>query len=144
MIAKRYAAMDPALIEPQFVAVNRAHAEDEVRHVQLDWHLLEQFYESRSSWVRRLNANLLEAVLVGLLLKPKRTNLRLVDLLVEEFPELRTLRPRLRQAVRGLVDNPEYRQMMYSPDATPISRALFELLPEFASLQHRLFVEREK
>jgi hypothetical protein len=33
--------------------------------------------------------------------------------------------------------------MMYSAEATPISRALFDLLPEFASLRRRLFDERE-
>lgn len=144
MMSKRYAAMEAKLIEPQFLATYRAHAEDEVRHVQLDWHLLEQLYRGQAEWRRRLNARLLEAVLVGLLLKPKRTNIRLVELLIAEFPELRPLRPQLIQAVYSLIDNPGYRQMMYSPEATPISRALFELLPEFASLRRRLFAEEEK
>jgi len=143
MIAKRYAAMAPELIEPQFLATYRAHAEDEVRHVQLDWHLLEQFYLRQPAWQRRLNARLLEALMVGLLLKPRRTNVRLVDLLIAEFPELRPMRPRLIQAVYNLGDDPGYRQMMYSAEATPISRALFDLLPEFAGLRRRLFVEDE-
>lgn len=144
MISKRYAALDATLLEPQFLATYRAHAEDEVRHVQLDWHLLEQYYESCPAWLRRLNAKLLEFLLVRLLLKPKRTNLRIVDLLIEEFPALQPLRPRLRQAVHSLMDNPGYRQMMYSHEATPISRALFDVLPEFARLRDRLFAEREK
>jgi hypothetical protein len=46
--------------------------------------------------------------------------------------------------VHGLSENPGYRQMMYSAEATPISRALFDLLPEFASLRRRLFAERER
>jgi hypothetical protein len=144
MMSKRYAALDAELIEPQFLATYRAHAEDEVRHVQLDWHLLEQFYQGQAKWRRRLNAWLLEAALVGLLLKPKRTNVRLVELLIAEFPELRPLRQQLIQAVHSLIDNPGYRQMMYSPEATPISRALFDLLPEFASLRRRLFAEEGK
>lgn len=144
MMSKRYTALAAELIEPQFLATYRAHAEDEVRHVQLDWHLLERFYQGQAKWRRRLNAWLLETVMVGLLLKPKRTNVRLVELLVTEFPELRPLRPQLIQAVYSLIENPGYRQMMYSPEATPISRALFDLLPEFASLRRRLFAEEGK
>jgi hypothetical protein len=142
LISKRYAAIDPELIDPQFLATYRAHVEDEVRHVQLDWHLLEQFYQGRPAWLRRLNARLLEAFLVGLFLKPRRANVRLVNLLVAEFPDLRPMRPQLIQAVYGLVDNLGYRQMMYSLEATPISGALFDRLPEFAGLRRRLFGER--
>src|SRR5262245_8339049 len=143
MMSRRYAAMDPDSVDAQFLAVYLAHAEDEVRHVQLDWHLLDRFYQSQPAWLRRLNARLLEALMVGLFLKPRRANVRLVDLLVAEFPDLRPMRPRFVQAARGLVDNPDYRQMMYSAEATPISRALFESLPEFAGLRRRLFDERE-
>jgi hypothetical protein len=141
MISRRYAAMDPDTIDPQFLATYRAHAEDEVRHVQIDWHLLEQLYVSRPAWLRRLNARFLEAFVVHLFLKPRRANVRLVDLLVEDFPALRRLRPRLVRAVRGLDDNPGYRRMMYSPEATPIGCALFDRLPELAGLRRRLFTE---
>jgi hypothetical protein len=82
--------------------------------------------------------------MIGLLLKPRRVNVRLVELLVAEFPELQPLRPRLVQAVYDLDVNPGYRQMMYSAEATPISRALFSQLQEFASLHRRLFVDGEK
>jgi hypothetical protein len=141
LISKRYAAMDPEVIDPQFSAIHRAHAEDEVRHVQIDWHLLERFYQDRPAWARRLNARLLEAFVAGLFLKPRRANVRLVDLLIAEFPDLQPLRPRLVQAVHDLADNPGYLRMMYSPESTPISRALFDRLPELAGLRRRLFTE---
>jgi hypothetical protein len=144
MMSKRYAAAGPELIDPQFLEAYRAHAEDEVRHVQIDWHLLEQFYQSRPDWVRRLNARLFEALVVGVFLKPRRANVKLVDLLVAEFPVLRPKRPRLVHAAYGLVDNAGYRQMMYSPEATPISHALFERLPEFAGVRRRLFAGRDR
>lgn len=142
-MSRRYAAMNPDLVDPQFLATYRAHAEDEVRHVQLDWHLLEQFYRDRPAWLRNLNARLLETLVIRLFLKPARTNVRLIDLLIAEFPELQPMRPRLVQAAHDLVDNPGYRQMMYSAEATPISRALFDQFPELASLRRRLFVEGE-
>ena len=139
MISRRYAAMDQELLEPQFAAAYRAHLEDEIRHVQLDWHLLERFYLSRPTWLRRLNARLLELFVVSLFLKPRRANVRLVELLTEEFPDLRPKRAELIRAVHELADNPGYRRMMYSPEATPIAGALFERLPEFAPLRKRLF-----
>ena len=134
-------ALPDALIDAQFLAAYRAHAEDEIRHVQLDWHLLETFYQARPAWVRRVNAGLLEKLLTGLLLAPKRSNVRVIELLIAEFPDLQTMRPRLLQALAGLSDNAGYRQMMYSTEAVPISRALFERLPEFARLHRRLFAE---
>lgn len=141
MISRRYAAMDQERLDPQFAETYRAHAEDEVRHVQLDWHLLERFYESRPRWVRRANAKLLEWFVVGLFLKPRRANVRLVDLLIEDFPELAARRSELLAAVRNLANNPGYRRLMYSGDSTPIGRALFERLPEFARLRHVLYAE---
>ena len=87
-ISKQMAAT--ADIDPAFAAVYRAHLEDEVRHVQTDWHLLERFWLSRPAWVRRANANLLEAFVVGLFLRPRRANVRLVGVLVSEFPRAST------------------------------------------------------
>ena len=65
MISHRYAQMEPALLDPQFAATYRAHAEDEARHVQLDWHLLDGFYQCRPYWLRRVNAKLLHGFVVG-------------------------------------------------------------------------------
>ncbi len=139
MMSKRYAALDPALVDANFLAVYRAHAEDEVRHVHLDWHLLERFYLQLPRWWQRLNVRLLEALLEALLFKPKRVNVRLVELLIDEFPDLQARRAELLRAVVELADQPGYRQMMYSLEAAPITGALFVALPEFARLRRRLF-----
>jgi para-aminobenzoate N-oxygenase AurF len=138
-MSKAYAAASPDTIDEQFLEVYLAHAEDEVRHVQIDWHLLEQFFDNRPKWLRKLNAWLLEAVLVAVLFKPKRANVRLIDLLVAEFPELQSIKSQLVEAVHNLVHNSGYRKMMYSPEATPISCALLDGRPELARLR-RLFV----
>ncbi|HEU4386997.1 MAG TPA: diiron oxygenase [Blastocatellia bacterium] len=141
LMSKRYAAAEPGTIEPQFLEAYLAHAEDEVRHVQIDWHLLERFYQRRPAWQRKWNARLLEGLLAGLFLKPRRANIRLVDLLIAEFPDLRPMRRRLVQAAYELAGNVGYRHMMYSPEATPISYMLFAASAEFARLQRRLFVD---
>ena len=146
MIGRRYAAAEVAAeasgrsrLEPHFVAAYRAHQEDEVRHVQLDWHLLERFYQSRPPRVRALNGRLLEAFVIGLFLKPRRANARLVELLIDDFPDLRPRRRELLAAVRNLIHNPGYRAMMYSDDSTPIAKALLERTPELARLRRRMF-----
>jgi len=144
MISRRYAAMETDRLEPHFAAAYRAHLEDEVRHVQLDWHLLERFYHSRPAWVRRMNARLLEIFLVGLFLKPRRANVRLIELLIEDFPELEPKQDGLVTAVRRLHEKAGYREMMYSPQATPIAYALFAQLPECARLRRRLYGTAEE
>lgn len=141
MISRRYAQMDPATLDAQFAQTYRAHAEDEARHVQLDWHLLDRFYQGRPFWLRRVNATMLHGFIVGFFLKPRRANIRLIQLLIEEFPELQSMRHSLIRAVGDLATNAGYRRMMYSPDSTPIAWALFDRLPEFASLRRRLSME---
>lgn len=109
--------------------------------MNLDRHLLERFYQSRPRWLRRANAKLLEWFVVGLFLKPRRVNVRLINLLIADHPDLLPRRAELVAAVRALADSAGYREMMYSADATPIGRALFERLPEFAGLRRAVFGE---
>ena len=141
MISRRYGALEPGVLDEQFGETYRAHAEDELRHVQLDWHLLERFYVSRPRWLRRLNAKLLEWFIRGLFLKPRRANVRLIDLLITEYPELSPRRTELVSAVRALEHNAGYRQLMYSSESTPIGSGLFGRLPEFARLGRMLYAE---
>ena len=144
MLSRRYAKLPADMVEPHYAAAYKAHLEDEVRHVQIDWHLLERFYLSRPHWLRRLNANLLEWFIRGLLLKPRRANVRLMDLQITEHPELSPRRTELLSAVRALEHNIGYRQLMYSTESTPIGSALFGRLPEFARLRRMLYAEVPK
>lgn len=139
MISRRYAEMDAEAVEPTFAAAYAAHLEDEVRHVQIDWHLLEQFYQSKPRWLRRINGRLLEWFIAGLFLKPRRANVRLVDLLIDEFPELRAKRPMLVRAVRELLHSAGYRRMMYSPESTPIAMSLLQQCPELRRLHRTIY-----
>ena len=105
LMSKRYAAAPAGTIDPLFMEVYRSHAEDEARHVQIDWHLLDEFYAKRPRWVQSVNARLLESVMTSILIKPRRSNVRIIELLVLEYPELRPLRERLIREVHGLADN---------------------------------------
>ena len=136
MISRRVA--EQADVCPRWAAVYQAHLIDEVRHVQADWHLLERFWHGRPRSLRRANALLLRATVVGLFLKPRRANVRLVELLIDDCPELRPRRDELADAARGLGDCIGYRRMMYSDEATPITRKLFHELPELRPLWRRI------
>lgn len=133
-VSRRCAQVPRDRLEPQWARVYRAHLEDEVRHVQLDWHMLERFYAERSWPVRRLNAALLRFVIGHFLVAPVRTGPRVVALLVEEFPELRPVRGRMIRELRDLGRNGAYLAMMYSRSSTPLTFALFDRFPELAGM----------
>jgi hypothetical protein len=137
-ISRRYAHMDKERVEPHYAAVYRAHGHDEVRHVQIDWHLLERFYEGRGETLRELNAALLRAFVFGFFLTPHRSTVRVMDLLVEEFPELTRLRPEMVRELKGLRHDDEYRHMMYSQEVQPLTYALFDYFPEFEAMRRAM------
>ena len=137
-ISRRYAHMDKERVEPHYAAVYRAHLHDEVRHVQIDWHLLERFYEGRGETLRELNAALLRVFVFGFFLTPHRATVRVMDLLVEEFPELAPLRPQMVRELKGLRHNDEYRHMMYSQEVNPLAYALFDYFPEFEAMRRAM------
>lgn len=126
------------VIEPHFLAVHRAHLQDEVRHVQLDWHMLDHLYAGRGRWLRRANARLFCFLLTRFFLSPAHAGRRAVEILIAERPELSPLAPRLLGALAALERDPEYHRMMYSREVTPIAFALFDRFAEFRPLGERL------
>lgn len=130
LVSRRCGAMGERL-EPQWAATWRAHLDDEVRHVQIDLHLLERFHAPRPAWRRRAAAAVVRFVLSRLLLAPRRSAERVLAQLVAEFPELRPAAPELRAELRALGSSSAYRAMMYSRRTTPLTFAAFDRHPEF-------------
>ncbi len=122
-------------LEPRWAAVYRLHLRDEIRHVHLDWHLLDHFYRDRSRPVRRLTAGLLRRITATFFLAPRRMAVRVVDLLIEEHPELAPLRPRCLRELAALGNDPAYRRMMYAREELPVSAHLLDRFPELASFR---------
>jgi rubrerythrin len=133
-VSRRCGLVAKERIEPTWAAVYRAHLEDEVRHVQMDWHLLDRFYDGRSAAVRRVNAVLLRVMFANFFLRPTRSGPRVVSLLVREFPQLAARKPRMVGELRRLPSRPEYVAMMYSRAATPVTFALFDRFPELRAM----------
>jgi hypothetical protein len=137
-ISRRCMRMPVRRIEPRYAAAFAAHIQDEVRHVQVDRHLIERFYGERSLAVRRITARLFRAITGSLLLTPVSSTARVVELLAAEYPELAPLRSRIARELRGLEGNDEYHEMMYSRRSTPVTFSLFDRFEEFHQMQHVL------
>ncbi len=129
-ISRRSAAVASQL-EPTWAAAYRAHALDEVRHVQIDLHLLDRFHSPRGSRERSANAAVVRFVLGHLLLAPGRSAERVLAQLVSEFPDARGTEAEMRAELRALGACPAYQALKYSREATPFTFAAFDRHPEF-------------
>lgn len=121
-------------LDPLYRQVYRAHLRDEVLHVEIDRHLLEHLYQRRGVLLRRSNAALLGWVLRAFFVRPVGTAVRILDLLIGEFPELAPRRRRMAAALAALGHDAAYQEMMFSRRVTPIAFDLFDRCPEL----HRL------
>lgn len=137
-LSRRCMKMETEQIEPHYLWVYREHLKDEMRHVQIDWHLIDLYYSNKSSTLRRCNARLLQTAIGRFLLPPTRSAVRVVQRLAEEFPELNELLPEMKRQLRSLAENAAYQQMMYSRETTPITFGLFDRFPEMHRMQTTL------
>lgn len=141
-ISRRCMRVPADRIEPRYAAAYAAHIQDEVRHVQIDCHLIERFHGRRSVVMRRMTARLFRTIVRWLLVTPVRSSARVVERLTFEYPDLRPLLPRILRELRGLDGNDEYHQMMYSRRTTPITFSLFDRFEEFHQMRHVLHAYR--
>lgn len=129
-ISRRCAKLPPDEIEPRYAAVYSAHMQEEVRHVQIDWHLLVRLMKNVPPWSCRLNGWLFRQAIKSFFYRPTRAAVRVIDQLIKECPELRTLRRPMVRQLKALRHNQAYRHMMLSPQSTPITFALMKRYPE--------------
>jgi hypothetical protein len=125
--------------EPNFVAVHRAHLQDEVGHVGWDEELLDELWERCRPVIRRMNAELFRWMLGEFFNTPKRGGLRVVTQLAQEFPALAPRGAELCRAVLDLGRSPTYHQSLYSRAIVPRTFARFDRFPEFSSLSRTLY-----
>ena len=137
-ISRRCLRMPAGALEPRYAAVYGEHLRDEVRHVQVDCHLIERFYAAQSLTARRMTAMVFRWVLANLFLRPARSSVRVIEVLASEYHELRPLVPRMVRELRALVADEAYNQMMYSRQTTPLTFELFDAFPEFHSMSRVL------
>jgi hypothetical protein len=130
--------MPVGALEPRYAAVYGEHLRDEVRHVQVDCHLIERFHSAQSLAARRMTAAAFRWITSNLFLRPARSSVRVLEVLTSEYRELRPLLPRMVRELRALVTDDAYNQMMYSRQTTPLTFAMFDAFPEFHSMSRVL------
>jgi len=129
-----YLRQAPAL-EPAFVEVHRRHLADEAKHVRWDEELLDELWTRAHPFRRAWNARLFAWMLEELFGAPKRAQLRVVEELARELPELRGRLPEMRRQMLALARDPAYRKTLYSREIVPRTFARFDECPEFRALQ---------
>lgn len=130
-------------IEPVFRDLHRKHLADEIDHVRWDLKLVERVWLPLPTWKRRLQARLFGAMMGEFFTAPKRSAKRVLQALLDEFPELQPLAPQLQGELRELATSRAYHASHYSRESTPRCFALFDELPEFRDIgRHLLAYER--
>lgn len=143
-ISRRCVRMPKEQIEPRYSAIYRAHLADEMRHVQIDWHLIDRYFADRSKALRHFNARLFRIAIEQYFLPPTRSAVRVVARLVAEYPELSPLLPTIRRQLIGVGHDAAYHEMMYSRESTPITFALFDRFEEFHNMRRVLHSYRPR
>lgn len=125
-------------LEPHFVRTHRAHLADETGHVDWDLDIIDFVWRRAPQLIRSLNARILGWMLENFFCAPRRAALRVLDALIDEFPDLAPRKVELRQALLDLGRAPDYRLTLYSRAIVPKTYAGFDRWPEFACLSQRM------
>ncbi|HEX3131772.1 MAG TPA: diiron oxygenase [Thermoanaerobaculia bacterium] len=121
-------------IDPLFVETHRRHLADEARHVRWDEELLDELWERASPLVRGLNARLFAWMLEEFFGAPKRAQLRVLDELVREMPDLLGRLPEMSRQLLALSHDETFRKTLYSREIVPRTFARFDECPELRGL----------
>jgi len=124
----------PGAIDALHAQVHGFHFRDEVRHYQLDQHLLTWLYDPQASWKKALSAFMFRQVMRSFV-GARRTAQRILRQLAAEYPALRArLLPHLLTELRHVADNPRYQLKHFSAAAQPRTLALLAEYPEHEAL----------
>jgi para-aminobenzoate N-oxygenase AurF len=137
-MSRRSLALPPGRLEPRYAAAHQSHVQDEVRHVQVDWHLLTRFYTGRSRAVRVITARLFRTFVGSVLLLPVYSTTSVIRVLAREFDNLQPLVPRMLHELSALKHDARYHEMMYSRRTTPITFELLDRFEEFRGIGQAL------
>lgn len=117
-------------LEHNFIAAHREHLKDETRHVHICANLLITICKQSSTTKRYINAHLLNRFMREYL-TPKHGGLRVINKLIEEFPELSRHKNKL---IDTIYEN-RYKQPIWHAlsrrSAMPVSYMMFDRFTDF-------------
>jgi len=121
---------DAETLETNFVHIHREHLKDESRHVAICAHLLSTLIKETSRTTIRLNIFILNTFMREYM-TPKRGGLRVIEKLVQEFPELHSRQEEINAAIKNQKQDKVIFDAIQDPKLMPYSHSLFQLYPEF-------------
>ncbi|HSS65269.1 MAG TPA: diiron oxygenase [Gammaproteobacteria bacterium] len=128
----------PETIDPLHAEVHAFHFKDEVRHCQIDQHLLTVLYDPQPRWKKSLCGEMFHHALRAFVF-PGRSTRRILALLGKELPYLRdSVIPRLLAELPQIGASPEFHMNLFSPTALPRTLRLISLYPEHAEARRLL------
>jgi para-aminobenzoate N-oxygenase AurF len=122
-------------LEPHFVATQRKHVADEIGHLRWDEGLLDWVWPKAGFLRRQFNTRIFAWMIEEYFSTPKRTAVRVLAALIQEFPELR---PDYKGFCRQLLElgkDPKYRRSLYCQENVPNTFKRFDAWPEFQPLK---------
>jgi hypothetical protein len=122
-------------LEPEFLAVQKAHLADEIGHIGWDEKLLDLIWPTTCAWQRRMNASVFTWLMGEYFNTPKRAGLRVVQELVTEFPSLQPGLEEMETQILSLSRDAEYHRSLYSREITPKTFARFDVWEEFRGIE---------
>jgi hypothetical protein len=124
----------PGSIDPLHTQVHRFHFLDEVRHYQLDQHLLSWLYDHQPRWKKTLSAFMFRQFMRAYV-AARRSATRIAGQLGREYPQLRAqVVPQMLRELGDVARNPLYHEKNFSPAAQPHTLALLAEYPEHDAL----------
>ncbi len=134
---------DADALDPTYVQLHEFHFKDELRHYQLDQHLLGWMYDPKPRWKKRLAGRMFRSLMRSYVF-PHRTSRRVLDLLAAEFPRLNAeIKPALLRELPDIGRSRAFHRMAFSRESVPKTMALFAEYPELDGLWD-LFLEITK
>lgn len=132
--AKEFSAQADKL-ERHWYLSQVAHMSDELEHIRTTEMIITLLWDRASRTRRALNARLLQWMIGNFLTTPRHAVLKVVDVLITEYPELAPLREAARAALRQLGGNRSFQETLYSRANVPGTMAQFDRVPEFKRLE---------
>jgi len=129
------------IVDPLFGEAHRFHLKDESRHYQMDQYLLKSFIDDQPSWKKALAAKMLFYVMRAYT-SPRRTCLKIIDKLAEDFPETLEISRQIKEKYLNLAIH-EISQMAFSEKSLGRTFKLLARYPEMNPLWS-LFVAEKK
>ncbi|NIR30224.1 MAG: diiron oxygenase [Gammaproteobacteria bacterium] len=122
----------PESIDPLHAQVHAFHFKDEVRHCQIDQHLLSVLYDPQPLWKKTLAGGMFARVL-RIFVFPGRTARRSLEVLGREYPRLRArMIPNLLTELADIGRNPDFHRRLFGRSALPRTLELLSQYPEHA------------